>query len=104
MIFDYVKLALFLIILQVTCHLNRPKGKMKIIIEHTNKSDACESCTNKLVKDGNALSKLKFECHPHYLYNVQRTHIYSHFLPLCKQQPIRSEHRNIKNDEIRQEW
>ncbi len=86
------------------CHLNRPKGKMKITIKHTNKLHVCESHTNKLVRDGSALSKLKFECHPHYLYNLQHTYIYSHLLPLCKQQPIRSEHHNTNNDEIRQEW
>jgi hypothetical protein len=53
---------------------------MKIIIEHTNKSHACESHTDKLARDGSALLKMKFEWHPQYLYNVQRTHIYNHFL------------------------
>jgi len=70
MIFDYVELPSLVVIQQVMCHLNRPKGKIIIIIEHTNKSHACESHTNKLARDGNALSEMKFECHPHYLYSV----------------------------------
>jgi hypothetical protein len=41
--FDYVELPLLLVIEQVTCHLSKPKGKMKITIEHTNKSHACEA-------------------------------------------------------------
>ncbi len=92
MIFDYEKLPLLVIIQQITCHLIKSKGKMKIIIEHTNKSNACESHIDKLAKDGNALSELKFGCHPHYLYSVQCTHIYNHLLPPCKQQPFRLEH------------
>ncbi len=55
MIFEYVELLLLVFIQQVRCHLNRPKGKMKIIIEHTNKSHVCESHTDKLARDGNAL-------------------------------------------------